>query len=102
MEEDHTPSFKESLDNSLVELAESPTLQLILYSVVPGPLRELLIGRGEAISRKRLEEFLAYLKEHLDALREQGVTEEKFNSFFNSEAIAKNGMTCSVKPWHRP
>jgi exonuclease VII large subunit len=85
MEEGHTPSFKESLDNSLVELAESPSLQLLLYPVVPSPLREWVIGRGEAISRERLEEFLASLKEHLDALREQGVTEEKFNNFFDSE-----------------
>ena len=85
MNEGHTPSFKESLENSLVELAESPTLQLLLYPVVPSPLREGLIGRGEVISRERLEEFLASLKEHLDALREQGVTEEKFNRFFTSE-----------------
>ena len=55
MNEGHTPSFKESLENSLVELAESPTLQLLLYPVVPSPLREWLIGRGEVISRERLE-----------------------------------------------
>jgi hypothetical protein len=85
MNEGHTPSFKESLENSLVELAESPTLQLLLYPVVPSPLREWLIGRGEVFSRERLEEFLASLKEHLDALREQGVTEVKFNRFFTSE-----------------
>src|SRR5918994_7524069 len=85
MEEGQTPSFKESLDNSLVELAESPGLQLLLYPVVPSPLRDWLIGRGEVISRERLEEFLASLKQHLDTLRDQGVTEEKFNNFFDSE-----------------
>ena len=85
MEEGQTPSFKESLDNSLAELAESPTLQLLLYPLVPSPLREWIIGRGEVIVSRRLEEFLVPLKEQLDALQEQGITEEKLNRFFNSE-----------------
>jgi hypothetical protein len=58
---------------------------MLLYPVLPSPLREWLIGRGEVISRKRLEEFLATLQEHLNDLREQGVTEEKFDRFFTSE-----------------
>jgi hypothetical protein len=85
MEEGSVPSFKESLDNSLVEVAESPTLQLLLYPVIPSPLRDWVVGRGEVIGRKRLEEFLTYLNEQIEDLRNWGVTEEHIERFFSSE-----------------
>lgn len=76
--------LKESLETTLEELAESPTLQALLYPV-PGPLRDWLVGRGQVIARKRLEEFLLRLREQVEELQEQGVTEDRIERFFNSE-----------------
>src|SRR5215210_4096713 len=83
------PSFKESLDTSLVEIAESPTLKAGLSLIskalaVPG-LGEWIIGRGEVIARSRLEEFFVLLQEELEDLRRQGVTDEQFETYFESE-----------------
>jgi hypothetical protein len=74
------PSFKESLENSLVEIAESPTLRLGLSLMLPKPLDEWVAGRGEVIARNRLEDFLQRLLQHWESLEKEAVRSEYFET----------------------
>ena len=97
MEEENAPTFKESLDNSLVELHESPTLTHWLSATgnvvgtligaslgIPIPLGEAAqwtAGRGEVIARRRTERFLSSLSERLAAVETLAIEP----GFFDSE-----------------
>jgi hypothetical protein len=74
------PTFRESLENSLIEVAESPTLKLGLGLIITGPLSEWLAGRGEVVARSRLEDFLQRLVEKINQLEEQKIDKEYFGT----------------------
>jgi hypothetical protein len=95
MSEGNEPKFRESLRTTLEIVSESPTLRVGLSAFfavaqtsvgvpIPVPIGEWIASRGDAIAKERTEQFLVALYEDVEALRQQGLSREQLDRFFES------------------
>jgi hypothetical protein len=82
MEEEKSPSLRDSLETSLEIIAEDPVLRVLLkrMPLVGDSLTELAAGKGQQIIEARRDEFLRLLAEHLATLEEATVRKDYFQT----------------------
>jgi len=93
--EGNQPTFRESLRTTVEIISESPTLRVGLSAFVasaqtavgvpiPVPIGEWIASRGDVVGKERTERFLVALHEDVEALRQQGLSQEQLDRFFES------------------